>query len=133
MRPSVSEQLAGLSRILREAVAPHLADPYPIDILDGVCGTLDMLGAAWEQVPDFQRWDIEQSTALLGALGSEPHLEGSLDDRQRAVRQSLADAVPQLTADPDLLARYTAFLRERAARYPLTGFGRPPAPTTARK
>ena len=130
MRPSVPEQLAGLSRILREAVAPHLADPYPIDILQGVCGTLDMLAAAAEQVPDFQRWDIEQSAALLGALGSEPHLKGSLEEQQGAVRQSLADAVPRLSADPELLARYTAFLRERAARYPLVGYGPPPAPTS---
>jgi hypothetical protein len=128
VRPTVSEQLAALSRILREAVSPHLTDPYPVDILEGVCSTLDMLAASHGQVADFQRWDIEQSTALLGALGSEPHLEGSLDDQQRAVRESLAEAVPRLSADPEMLARYTAFLRERAARYPLVGYGRPPAP-----
>ena len=129
MRPSVSEQLEGLSRILREAVVPHLADPYPIDILDGVCGTLDMLGAAWEQVPDFQRWDIEQSSALLAELGVTPTAGGSLQEQQDAVRQALTDAIPRISTDPELLTRYAALVRERAARYPLTGFGRPPAAT----
>ena len=130
MRPSVSEQLTGLSRILREVVAPHLTDPYPVDILEGVCGTLEMLAAGWQQVPAFQSWDIEQSAAILQELGIAPAAGGAaLDDAQRAVRQQLADAVPLISADPELLARFTAFLRERAARYPLTGYGRPPAPT----
>jgi hypothetical protein len=129
VRPTVSEQLSGLSRILREAVAPNLADPYPIDILEGVCGTLDMLASAAGEVPAFQEWDVSRSRELLDAVGIVPSDAGSLDERQDAVRQALADAVPVFTADPELLARLTAFLRERATRYPLVGFGRPPAPT----
>jgi hypothetical protein len=154
VRPTVSEQLDGLRRILDEVVAPQLSDPYPVDILDGVCGTLAMLAANWQQVPAFQRWDIECTTALLAEVrriaGSElePELAaaiadvvdaaptdptdlGALDDRQRTTRHALAAAVPEIANRDELAgvrAQLTDLMRERAARYPLAGYGRPQNP-----
>jgi hypothetical protein len=159
VRPTVSEQLDGLRRILEEVVAPQLSDPYPVDILDGVCGTLAMLAAGWQQVPAFQRWDAEQTAQLLadvrGVLGPalEPELQvaiagvvdaapadpadlGALDRRQRAAREALVAAIPTIAGRDELAgirARLSDLIRERAARYPLTGYGRPhtpPAPTS---
>ena len=61
MRPTITEQLDGLRRILEEVVAPEVKDPYPADILAGVCATLETLAVGWSEVPAFLRWDAEAS------------------------------------------------------------------------
>src|SRR4051812_49287406 len=65
MRPTVSEQLSGMRRVLQDVVAPELEGGYPLDILDGVMSTLDALAASWMDVPAFLRWDAERMVALL--------------------------------------------------------------------
>lgn len=150
MRPDVSEQLDGLRRILEQVVAPELHDPYPIDILSGVCATLETLSTGWRAVPGFLQWDAEMSAALLRrVLTSEVELDDALDDELRAVvledppdatdlaalqarhvrvRQALADAIPVVMEHDELRELRTylaAHLRERAGRYPLKSVWRP--------
>ncbi|HEX4015216.1 MAG TPA: hypothetical protein VHX15_00630 [Frankiaceae bacterium] len=150
MRPDVSEQLDGLRRILESVVAPELADPYPIDILAGVCATLETLSSGWQLVPGFLQWDAEMSAALLRqVITSDVELDGALHERVRAVvledppdatnlpalqarhvrvRQALADVMPVVMERDELRGLRTylaAHLRERAERYPLKAVWRP--------
>ncbi len=150
MRPDVSEQLEGLRRILDEVIAPELHDPYPADILAGVCATLETLSSGWREVPAFLQWDAEMSAALLRqVLISGVELDDALDDELRAavfedppdaadltalearharVRQALADAIPFVMDTDELRELRTylaAHLRERAERYPLKAIWRP--------
>jgi hypothetical protein len=150
VRPDVSEQLDGLRRILEEAVAPELQDPYPIDILAGVCATLETLSSGWRVVPAFLQWDAEMSAALLRQVfTSGVDLPDVLDDELRAivfveppdaadlaalearhlrVRQALANAIPLVMEHDELRELRTylaAHLRERSERYPLKAVWRP--------
>lgn len=159
MRPTLTEQLAGLSRILADVIRPELADPYPKDILDGVCGALDAIAAGWHDVAAFLEWDAGRTEAVLEeALATSPSafapdmaaqihellarqaevsdrvdLAG-LQERQREARQVLAAATGTI-ADRDELAgvrsAVTALMRERAARYPVKPVWRPATPLTA--
>jgi hypothetical protein len=65
MRPSISEQLEQVRRILDDVVAPHVDEPYPQDILGGLGNTLSGLAASWHRVPAFLQWDVEQVRQLL--------------------------------------------------------------------
>jgi hypothetical protein len=150
VRPDVSEQLDGLRRILEEVVAPELADPYPLDILAGVCATLETLSSGWRAVPGFLQWDAEMSAALLRQvvlsgvdIGDALHDElrevaledppeatdlAALEGRHLRVRQALADAIPiimELDELRELRTYLAAHLRERAERYPLKAVWRP--------
>jgi hypothetical protein len=150
MRPDVSEQLDGLRSILERIVAPELKDPYPADILAGVCATLETLSAGWRKVPGFLQWDAEMSAALLReVLAADVGLDDAVDTRVREIvladppdaanlaalearhleaRQALADVIPTIMDADELreLRTYlTAHLRERAERYPLKAAWRP--------
>ncbi len=152
----MSEQLEGLRRILDEVIAPELHDPYPADILAGVCATLETLSSGWREIPAFLQWDAEMSAALLRqVLTCGVDIGDALDDELRAVvfedppdaadltaldarharvRQALADAIP-LVMDADELREIrtylAAHLRERAARYPLKSVWRPAGSPTS--
>jgi hypothetical protein len=158
VRPSVTEQLEGLQRILQEVIAPELLDPYPADILAGVCATLETLAAGWSEVPAFLRWDANASISLLTQVlaAAGPDLEAQLVTQLRAaidapapeatdvlaieahhqlVRAALEHAIPVITACDDLSELRThlvVVLRERAERYPLKTVWRPSAPVPAR-
>jgi hypothetical protein len=150
VRPDVSEQLDGLRRILEQVVAPELHDPYPVDILAGVCATLETLSSGWRAVPAFLQWDAEMSAALLRqVLTSGVELGDALDEelagvvfedppdgadlaaleaRHVRVRQALENAVPLVMEHEELRELRTylaAHLRERAERYPLKAVWRP--------
>jgi hypothetical protein len=151
VRPSVTEQLNGLRRILDEVVAPELQDPYPADILAGVCATLETLAAGWARVPAFLIWDAEATTALLADLPEmaatelgprlatdiAAHLESPIPDasdvpaveaHHREARALLERAIPTIAERPELrelYTRVTALMRERSQRYPLTTVWRP--------
>lgn len=156
MRPTVTEQLEGLVRILQDVVAPEVADPYPADILAGVCATLETLAAGWSEVPAFLRWDAAASAQILSEVVAAGGLTGPLADELRSavaasppdpadlmaleahhrrLRGALELAVPVISEHEELSAARThlvAVLRERAERYPLKTVWRPPAPTPAR-
>ena len=155
MRPDVTEQLSGLRRILLDVVAPELKDPYPQDILAGVCATLETLAGGWDQVAAFLRWDGEQCAGLLEELlrcgagdlpaslleelaavdatpPPDPADISALTALQLRAREALAHATSVIERRPEcaeVLAHLVAYLRERAVRYPLTTVWRPPAAT----
>jgi hypothetical protein len=142
MRPSVTEQLDGLRRILEEVIAPELNDAYPRDILSGICATLESIAAGWQQVPAFLDWDAKASAAVLVQAGhgdalpsfaeADPYDLPALEDRHRQTRAALECAVPAIAEREELgeLRTHLAELfRERAQRYPLKTVWRPPAPS----
>jgi hypothetical protein len=158
MRPSVTEQLDGLRRILQEVVAPELSDPYPADILAGVCASLETLAIAWAEVPAFLRWDATTSASLLSELlalagprlGEElaaevraaveapiPYLDdvSAVEAHHRQVRSALEHAIPVIAGREELSEtrrRLVVLLRERSDRYPLKAVWRPAIATAKR-
>jgi len=137
MRPTIGEQLAGVSRILAEVVTPALVDPYPADIIGGLIATLDAIAAAWADVPAYLAWDANRTLALLAAAAADlqdAHREAldvltrdrmvdvpdirSLEEHHRAARALLADVVAG-GIPPAIDAAVRAHLRDRADRYPL--------------
>jgi hypothetical protein len=158
VRPSVSEQLDGLRRILQEVVAPELTDPYPADILAGVCATLETLAAGWSEVPAFLRWDAEAASQILSEVLSAdaPKLDESLavqvrealasplpdpadftalQAHHRQIRAALELTIPVISEREELRetrTRLVELFRERVDRYPLKTVWRPSAPAPTR-
>lgn len=142
MRPSVSEQLSELGRILTDVVAPEVHAPYPADILSGVVGALNALAEAWSAIPAFLEWDVAATAGLLA--DAAPRLDPSLaaevtaaltagdndyaspdalEARHHQLRDLLARAVPAVAGDPDLAPlrdRMVEHFRVRAERFPLS-------------
>lgn len=125
MHPSISEQLAGLSRTLADVVRPELGDPYPIDVLDGVIAGLDAIVRGWGALPAYLRWDAEQTATILRRLGIDPPEPPAdpldlvaLDAHHSAVRRMLESAVPAAIQDPDANAAMVQLFRERIERFP---------------
>jgi hypothetical protein len=141
VRPSVTEQLQGLRRILEDVIAPELTDSYPRDILAGVCATLETIAEGWQQVPAFLDWDARESAALVARLDfrsqggevtetvepADPYDLVQLEVRHRESRAALENAIPAIAVSEDLDGLRTdlaEYFRERAARYPLKMTGR---------
>lgn len=125
MHPSISEQLAGLSRTLAEVVRPELTDPYPLDVLDGVIAGLDAIANGWTALPAYLRWDAEQTTGILRRVGIHPPEPPAdplglvaLEAHHAGVRKMLESAVPVVTADADATAAMVQLFRERIERFP---------------
>jgi hypothetical protein len=136
MRPTVSEQLEGLRRILDDVVAPAVDGAYPADVLAGVAAALDALAAGWAEVPAFLAWDVDETMAVLrAAADDDPRVaervrgldvaapDDPLDVRaweahQARVRGALAAVAPSL-ADGPLAERLAAHLRARVDRFPI--------------
>lgn len=147
MRPTITEQLDGLRRILAETIAPEVTSPYPAEILGGVIGALDALQSNWHKIPAFLLWDIETTAGVLDA--ARPLLDAGLvaeiaaaktdndvtdltvlETRQMHLRELLVKAMPAIIADPDATDAYPrmiALLRERTDRFPFSMAARPPA------
>ena len=144
MRPTVTEQLDGLRRILAEAVAPEVTAPYPAEILGGVIGALDALSANWARIPDYLAWEIESTAGVLDAailLDADLVAEiaaakagddltdtwPSLEEQQVRMSGLLVQAQPAIAADKDGEAYrlMIAFFRERAYRFPFSMAARP--------
>lgn len=125
MHPSVSEQLAGMSRVLAGTVRPALGDPYPVDVLDGIIAALDTLSESWADVPTFIRWDAERTAAVLHRLGVEtpaPPADdvdiAALEAHHAQLRDRLGRAIPDAVSDPDTNAAIVTLFRERIDRFP---------------
>jgi len=145
MRPTVTEQLDGLRRILAEAVAPEVTAPYPAEILGSVVGALNALQANLHAIPNFLRWDIETTAGVLDAakplLGvdlvaeidaaeawDDPADLAALETRQVRLRGLLVVAMPAILADRGTAyGKMIALFRERAERFPFSMAARPPA------
>jgi hypothetical protein len=120
MRPTYAEQLDGIARILEEVVAPELDRPYPRDVLAGLVGTLRVLAEAHDEIPGFVRWDTAATLDLLARAGVELDVvDGEAPDaRHERARAALEEAIPTLSADPDLRAALMDHFAERADRFP---------------
>jgi hypothetical protein len=144
VRPTLSEQLAGVARILAQIVAPAIHDPYPADVLGGLIATLDAIAASWTDIPAYLAWDAAEMVAVLSALGDgldadrrgalaaladdvggDPFDIQALEDRHRALLTLLADTVAA-GLPPEDAHRVAVHLRERAARYPVVATQRMP-------
>jgi hypothetical protein len=143
VRPTVSEQLEGTARILREVVAPAVEGAYPADVLAGLIATLDALARGWPDVPAFLAWDAARALELLDGVAPE------LGDDHRAALRRVASETPDaldvraleahheraraLLADvvaagapPALASTLAGHARDRAGRYPLQAEQRMP-------
>ncbi|HLG89401.1 MAG TPA: hypothetical protein VKZ79_19655 [Alphaproteobacteria bacterium] len=136
MRPTISEQLDGLRRLLAEIIAPEIEAAYPREILTGVIAALGALREALPTVPAFLRWDADSTAAVLSvalpllqqdlaaelrsALAEAPGdtLE-TLEARQERMRALLSKAMPAIGAERgDAYRAMVALFRERADRFP---------------
>jgi hypothetical protein len=147
MRPTITEQLDGLRRILAETIAPEITSPYPAEILGGVIGALDALQSNWHKIPNFLLWDIATTAGVLDAArllldaglvaeiaaakaDNDPMDLAALETRQIRLRGLLVKAMPAIIADPDATDAYPrmiALFRERTDRFPFSMAARPPA------
>lgn len=130
MRPTITEQLDGLRRILAEVVAPEVTSAYPAEILGSVIGALDALSASWSRIPEYLAWEIESIRAILTAAGIEPPTDmasASLEEQQVRMSGLLVQAQPAIAADRDGEAYrlMIAFFRGRAKRFPFAMAARP--------
>lgn len=135
MRPSVTEQLEGMCRILETAVAPELAHGYTLETLRSLIANVRMLGRAWHQLLPFLQWDNAAMSALLDAARAS--VDGGLRLRiESALAEVAADAadaraaearndqlrallVESLSATAAMQERIADHLAERSRRYPL--------------
>jgi hypothetical protein len=135
MRPTVSEQLEGLRRILDDVVAPAVDGLYPADVLGGVLASLDAIAAGWAEVPSFLVWDAYESLELLRAAANDADTLArvraldaaapsdaldlhAVEEHHARVRATLAAAAPSIAIGP-LADRLAAHLRARVDRYPI--------------
>lgn len=153
MRPTITEQLAGIRRILADVVAPEVQGAYPLDMLRGIDANLAMLERSWTQVVPFLAWDNTETARILVAaqrvvdaqLGArigaaiadaepDPLDVVALESHNTRLREVLADAVPVLAAGgastADAYTQVCRHLRQRIDRFPLTLSA--PMPGTAR-
>jgi hypothetical protein len=138
MRPTVEEQLQGTCRILETVVAPCVADPYARTILDNLIANLRMLTVALPKVGGFMRNDNQATQSLLVALRSalptllvdridqvvaaiEPDVddEPAIDERNRLLRELLAEAVCSQNLTPEMRQTIEAYMVNRASRVPM--------------
>ena len=125
MRPTASEQLAGLADILATIVVPEVDGDYPLDIANGTIANIQMLADALDEVGPFLLWDIERSRAVLALVGADvadvevPAFDlPALRARHVEVRGALESAVDLVRADPTANAAMVDYIRARAGRYP---------------
>lgn len=139
MRPGMTDQLAGIRRILDEIIAPELRDGYPSQVLRGVVKNLAMLEGAWTRIAEFLEWDTAATASLLQE--AKPYVDGELwhritevldvaahgsssEDMERhddELRELLVEAIRQLAERPEAAGvwqRIKEHLVERTHQYP---------------
>jgi hypothetical protein len=133
MRPTITEQLDGLRRILAEVVVPEVTAPYPAEILGSVIGALDALRRNWASIPAYLEWEIRSIRTILAAANvqapaDDPHELRALEEMQIRLSGLLVGAQPAIIAEPggEAYRLMIAFFRERAQRFPFAMAARPP-------
>lgn len=135
MRPTVTEQLEGMCRILESAVAPALANDYTLETLRSLVANVRMLGRAWHQILPFLHWDNNVMMALLttAAHSATPELQAHINSALAVTPADNCDSQAAqarneqlrtlltacLDGPPDLVAAISSHLIERSQRYPL--------------
>jgi hypothetical protein len=124
MRPTVSEQLSGISALLVNVVAPHLDDDYARGILLGAANALTTLSATWHAIPGFLMWDSTITAIILDLVGPPaPPPPGdrfdipALEKHHREVRELLEQSMPIILESATARAATVALFRERAERF----------------
>ncbi len=135
MRPTVTEQLDGVCRILETTIAPELGHGYTLETLRSLIANIRMLSRSWERLLPFLQWDNAATSALL--LAARVEVDAALGSRiDTALAQAPAESTDGIAADsfntalrgllaecvdlsPALHERVVAHLAERAVRYPL--------------
>ncbi len=152
MRPTVEEQLQGTCRILETVVAPTVGEPFARTLLDGLIANLRMLTGAVPQVEPFLRYDNQGTVKLLATLRnslpgdlaarvkaaldeSEPDATdtAALDERNRRLRELLAQAVCSEGLSPDQHRDIVKYMTERASRVPMRYVSTAPTPPATAK
>ena len=152
MKPTVEEQLQGTCRILQTVVAPCVSDPFARTILDGLVANLRMLTEALPAVTGFLRYDNQATVRLLATLHdsvpgdvaarltqalseSEPDATdaAALDERNRRLRELLAEAVCSERLSPDQHRAIVQHMTERASRVPMRYVQTAPSPPPTAK
>jgi hypothetical protein len=125
MEPQLPQQLGRISDVLRQVIAPAVADPYARDVLNGLTAALATLAGGAGEHHRFLRWDAGAAASVLAASGiatpcppEDPLDLAALEDHHRAVRAALADAMPQIVADPAARRRMASYARDRLDRNP---------------
>jgi hypothetical protein len=138
MRPTVEEQLQGTCRILETVVAPCVADPYARTILDNLIANLRMLTIALPKVGGFMRQDNQATQSLLVTLrtalppalvarvdeaiasdGPAVDDEPAIDERNRLLRELLADAVCSQGLTAEMRQSIETYMVNRVSRVPM--------------
>ena len=135
MRPTVTEQLEGMCRILESAVAPALANDYTLETLRSLVANVRMLGRAWHQILPFLHWDNSVMMALLttAAHSATPELQARINTALAVTPADTSDSqaaearneqlrtllTERLDGPPALMAAISSHLIERSRRYPL--------------
>jgi hypothetical protein len=140
MRPTISEQLAGASRLLEQFIAPEVTDAHASALLANVIEDLRMLETSWADVLPFLHWDNTATSELLAAARehARPPLRARIDtllaegdeqpridfvaaeSRNNQLRQAVVEFLAEHEATAsDTQGRMMAHLTERAARYPM--------------
>jgi hypothetical protein len=120
VRPTVTEQLAGAARVLREVVSPAVADDNAREQLGHVVVALDALAANWSTYAHRVLQDVAELESLLVRLdqGGDAVTPGrpaatplpdpaawptveELDDRHEALRGRLVEVIARLHAATD--------------------------------
>jgi hypothetical protein len=152
VRPTVEEQLQGTCRILETVVAPCVADPFARTLLDGLVANLRMLTGAVPAVAGFLRYDNQATGRLLETLRdsmpselaarasqalseAEPDAADAtaLDERNRCLRELLAQAVCSEGLTADRHRAIVQHMTERASRVPMRYVATAPSPAAAAK
>lgn len=152
MRPTVEEQLQGTCRILETVVAPCVADPLARTTLDGLIANLRMLTGALPAVAGFLRHDNETTVRLLSDLGGslprelaervaqlreepepDPTDSAALEERNRRLRELLAQAVCSEGLSPVQHGATVQHMKERASRVPMRYVATAPSPASTPK
>ena len=135
MRPTVTEQLEGMCRILESAVAPALANDYTLETLRSLVANVRMLGRAWHQILPFLHWDNGVMMELLttAAHSATPELQARINSALTATPAETSDGQAAearneqlrtlltacLDGPPALMVTISSHLIERSRRYPL--------------
>ncbi len=135
MRPTVTEQLEGMCRILENAVAPALANDYTLETLRSLVANVRMLGRAWHQLLPFLHWDNGEMAGLLttAAHSAAPELQARITAALNAAPADASDGQAAearneqlrvlltecLESPPALMEAIASHLSERSRRYPL--------------
>lgn len=152
MKPTVEDQLQGTCRILETVVAPCVGDPFARTILDGLVANLRMLTGAVPAVAGFLRQDNEATVRLLSALRAsvnaglaervtqvlerpepDPVDTAALDERNRNLREVLAEVVYSEGLSPEQHRAIVRHMTERASRVPMRYVATAPSSAPATK